>query len=834
MNLRSIAIAALAAATTFFAIEARAQEADLSVMKSAPATAAAGTNVSFDITVTNIGPDPSLAVTLDDNLPAGMSFVSFTQNSGPTFSCSTPNTGDTSGTVNCTIAALPANTPATFTFVAQIDLMTAPGTTFTNSATASAQTFDPNDENNTGTASVSTPPPPQADIAVSKNGPSMTLPGNNVVYTIVVTNAGPATGTNLTLTDTLPGTMTFVSLSQSGPTTFGCTMPAVGAGGTITCTAASMAANTSTTFQLTGNVPADTPLGTTFENSVTVGSDQDPNEENNSGSTVLTVNSADVSITKTAPPMATSGTDISFVITMTNNGPGLADSPQWNDTLPAGLTFVSLTYNSGAAANCVTPAVDSTGTVSCSVSNLLPGQSSQYTLTAHIGTNPPPSTISNTVQLSPSPSDPDASNNVSNTTTTVVNVAELGVTKNGPASIQAGSDIPYTISVTQTGPSPASSVTLTDTTPANTTFVSLAAPMGWSCTTPAVGGTGTINCSIATLAPNTTSNFTLTLHAAPSAPNGSTIMNTVTVASPTDTTTGNNTASSSGTVTATSDVQLTKNGPAAAASTANVAYTVVVTNAGPADAQNVVMTDTVPTGSTFVSISQTGAAFNCTAPPAGGTGPISCSIPTLTFGASTTFTITVTTPPATTTTLNNTATVTTSTTDPNPLNNTASTTTVVSPNPADLSIVKTSNAPSGTLPNSQLTYTLLVTNNGPSTANGVSVTDTLPANTTLSSANSTQGSCSGTTTVTCTVGTLTSGATATITIVVTVGPDLGPIVNTATVASTNPDPDPNPANNTDSDTVNVVPTIPSSSPLSLTLLALGLSAAGLFAMRLRS
>jgi uncharacterized repeat protein (TIGR01451 family) len=833
MTMRMFALAALTAASTLFALGVTAQEADLSVSKTAPASTAAGSDVSFVITLSNIGPDDAASVMLSDPLPEGLTFVSFVQNTGPAFSCTTPAPNDTSGTVDCSAQLFTANASATFTLVANIPAQTGPDTTFTNLATVTSSTFDPNDENNTGTASTTTPPLPQADLGVTKNGPTAAQPGTSFTYTILLTNSGPATATNVALTDTLPGTMTFASIGQTGGPTLSCTTPAVGAGGTITCTAATMAAGTTATLELTVNIPAGATSGTTFTNSATVTSDADSNPENDTGTSQVTVATSDISVAKSAPAMAASGSNIDFVITVTNNGPDAADSTQFSDTLGSALTFVSIVQNTGPGATCVTPAFGSSGNVSCTITTLLNGQSAQFTLTARIGTNPVPSSVSNTVIVPASPTDPNAGNNQSTTNTTVVNVADLSVVKTGPATVTAGTDITYTITPSNAGPSPAFNVTLTDTLPPNTTMAQIFFS-GWdSCTTPVPGTTGTVTCTAARLDPNVPANITLILHVLPSAPAGSSIANTATIAAAADSTPGNNSSTSTATVGTTSDVQVTKSGPAVAGAATNVAYTVIVTNAGPSDAQTVAMTDAVPAGSTFVSVSQTGPAYNCSTPPTGGTGTVTCTIPTLTSGASTTFTITVTTPPGTTSTLSNTANVTTVTTDPNPANNTASASTNVSPNPADLSIVKTSNAPSGTLPNSQVTYILAVANAGPSPANGVTVTDVLPANVTFVSANASQGSCTGTTTVTCNLGTLTSGGSATVTLVVTSGPAFGPIVNTATVASTNPDPDPNPANNTSTVTVNIVPTIPSSSPLSLTLLALGLAAAGLFATRLR-
>ena len=107
--------------------------ADLLVTKSGPSSAAAGSDVSFDVVVMNGGPDDATTVTLTDAVPAGMTFVSATQNSGPAFSCSTPAVGRT-GTITCTIATLVAGASADFTFVMHIPVDTPPGTTFTNKA----------------------------------------------------------------------------------------------------------------------------------------------------------------------------------------------------------------------------------------------------------------------------------------------------------------------------------------------------------------------------------------------------------------------------------------------------------------------------------------------------------------------------------------------------------------------------------------------------------------------------------------------------------------------------------------------------------------------------
>jgi uncharacterized repeat protein (TIGR01451 family) len=121
--------------------------------------------------------------------------------------------------------------------------------------------------------------------------------------------------------------------------------------------------------------------------------------------------------------------------------------------------------------------------------------------------------------------------------------------------------------------------------------------------------------------------------------------------------------------------------------------------------------------------------------------------------------------------------------------------TITVPSP-DLSLVK--NGPAATTEGNNVTYTLVATNNGPTTATGVTVSDAVPANSTFVSASPGCALAAGV--VTCTAGTLASGASQAFSVTVQAGSG-GSIVNTATVGGNQTDP--NGGNNSSTVTTSV-------------------------------
>lgn len=278
--------------------------------------------------------------------------------------------------------------------------------------------------------------------------------------------------------------------------------------------------------------------------------------------------------------------------------------------------------------------------------------------------------------------------------------------------------------------------------------------------------------------------------------------------------TSDNASSVNAVATSSTDLSITKTldtaGPFLAGQ--SISFTLVALNSGPSPAVNVQLTDTP------ANLTITGVSGGCTTLP--------CTIvPALLVNQPRTINVTATINALGA--FDNSATVTGQDFDPDLSNNTdddGNGGTAVPPSSVDLALTKTASAESVKL-EEPFDYTLVLTKNGPGAATGVVVTDPLPANFSLISATSTQGTCAGTTTVTCTIGTMLNDASVTMTIR-GFATSTGTLVNTAT-ASAN-EAETVTANNTSSVAVNAFGDIPTVSGLMLIALTLLLAGAGVF------
>uniref|UniRef100_A0AC34F4F5 DUF11 domain-containing protein n=1 Tax=Panagrolaimus sp. ES5 TaxID=591445 RepID=A0AC34F4F5_9BILA len=715
------------------------------------ATPAVGSNVIFTLLATNNGPSPGTGITVTDLLPAGYTYVSSTPPAGTTY---TPGTGVWS------IGPLTSGGTSTLTITATVNA-TGP---YGNTATITGTQNDPTSGNNTST---STPvPTPTTDRSIAKTVDNATpAVGSNVVFTLVATNNGPSAGTGITVTDLLPAGYTYVSSTPPAGTTY--------TPGTGVWSIGPLASGGTSTLTITATVKATGPYGNT---ATITGTENDPTPGNNTSvSTPVPTPTTDRSIAKSVNnPTPAVGSNVVFTLVATNNGPSNGTGITVTDLLPAGYTYVSSTPPAGTT---YTP-----GTGVWNIGPLASTGTATLTITATVKATGP---YGNTASINGTENDPTPGNNTSVSTPVPTPTTDRSIAKTvNNATPAVGSNVIFTLVATNNGPSDGTGITVTDLLPAGYTYVSSTPPAGTTYTP----GTGVWN--IGPLASTGTATLTITATVKATGPYGNTATITGTENDPTP---GNNTSISTPVPTPTTDRSIAKSvdNPAPAVGS-NVVFTLVATNNGPSNGTGITVTDLLPAGYTYVS----------STPPAGTTYTPGTGVWNIgPLASSGTATLTITATVNATGPYGNTATISGTENDPTPGNNTSTSTPVPTPT-TDRSIVKTVNNPTPAV-GSNVVFTLVATNNGPSNGTGITVTDLLPAGYTYVSSTPPAGTTYNPGSGVWNIGPLASTGTSTLTITAMVKAT-GPYANTATITGT--ENDPTPGNNTSTSTPVPTPT----------------------------
>lgn len=211
---------------------------------------------------------------------------------------------------------------------------------------------------------------------------------------------------------------------------------------------------------------AGTLGGTTTDNS-TDGTNPDPDNNNNPGEQVPTpVNFKypDLSVTKTnSPDPVIAGENVTYTISVTNNGVSTANGVTVNDVLPNGLTFISAATLTGTWT-----------TPNWSVGTLINGASASLTIIAKINSEVSDgSVINNTAIVSGTLPDPISANNTATASTIVNAFADLAIVKTVDNSTpNVGRTVVFTLTASNTGPSNATGVNILDLLPPGYTYIS--------------------------------------------------------------------------------------------------------------------------------------------------------------------------------------------------------------------------------------------------------------------------------------------------------------------------------------------------------------------------
>ena len=452
--------------------------ADLAVhVVATPDPALVGATLTYHVSVTNHGPNAASGASLSDTLPAGVTFVS------------APGCSEAGGVVNCTIGAL--TTGSSYT----VDIAVTPTATgtLTNTATASAAETDPNTANNvavttqtrvrgTTTVGVTVTASTEGEVnGVPGSGtPSVVNKGDTILadqpitYNIVVDNTG-APIFDTVLTDTLPTNSEFVSVSDT--TQCGVTSP-----GVVTCDFGNLpeGAAVASVAIVVNPIAKGTLINNVAVNFSGVATTVPTDVFNN---VVDTRADLEVGIVDEPDP-ATVGLDLKYDLSVRNHGPSRASNVVLAVNLPVGVALDTIAQNDWACS----------GTMAITCTRATLKKDAVAAVTIFVSPTAAGS-LTATASVSSDDTDNDPSNDSASATTTVgpaggtPNVADLALAMTAtPTTVTTGSNLKYTLTVTNLGPAVAGSVVVTDTLPNDVTVASSSA----GCSTAA----GTVTCQL--------------------------------------------------------------------------------------------------------------------------------------------------------------------------------------------------------------------------------------------------------------------------------------------------------------------------------------------------
>jgi uncharacterized repeat protein (TIGR01451 family) len=477
--------------------------------------------VTYHIDVANTGSDPAFNVKVTDTLPPGFTFISALDLTGVTdphdFICTTGS----GNTINCTGATLSGVTnaagtePTLRTIEVKATSSAVPGN-YVNTAIVDPDNAIPegDETNNFSQAPTKVKVGIQGfvDLTVTKTASPSTLalgehvnPGGLITYTIGASNAGTDPAFNVKVQDTLPAGTTFVSAIDTTPplgpdsNRFTC----ANSSGVVTCTGATLdgsagLAGVPTSRQITIVVKAPNEQISGLTNVVRIDPDNaipESNETNNSASAATdVVSDINLVIQKSGPKEAHQNDSTQYVLTVSNKGTAPAKGVLVTDPLPVGL--IPLGSVQADPGNFACQVLENPVNIVSCVGDLNgagdPNGFDTVTITIPVFITADGGTLDNQACVDPNNTIVESNEN-DNCSTNVVPVTNkapnLLINKSvDKTTVTAGDPIAYTLSVSNIGDGDATDpVTVTDTLPADTTFVSSNPDAAFTCPDPVAG-----------------------------------------------------------------------------------------------------------------------------------------------------------------------------------------------------------------------------------------------------------------------------------------------------------------------------------------------------------
>ena len=404
-------------------------EADLEVIKIVSNhTPNKGDNITWTVTVINHGPDTAVDVIVNDVLPKGLIYIKDDSN------------GRYRNNV-WTIGTLENEENVTLVITTQVGISNA---NITNVAVVTSDTYDPNETNNEDNDTIEVNPIVDLAIVKSVNNHTPKM-GDNITWTIFVINHGPDTAVNVVMSDVLPDGLIFLGCDGNYANNVW-NIGDLANGSSVTLKIWTQVNVTATVITNVANVTSDTP-------------DSDLTN-NNDSATIDIDHEADLEVIKIASNHTPNkGDNITWTVTVTNNGPDTAVDVIVTDVLPAGLIYIKDDSNGKYKNNVWT------------IGTLENKETVTLVITTEVAISN--ANITNVAVVTSDTYDPNETNNEDNDTIEVSPMADLEVIKvvsnHEPRN---GDEITWTITVVNHGPDDAVNVVVSDDLPAGLIYVS--------------------------------------------------------------------------------------------------------------------------------------------------------------------------------------------------------------------------------------------------------------------------------------------------------------------------------------------------------------------------
>ncbi|HVF76408.1 MAG TPA: CARDB domain-containing protein [Acidimicrobiales bacterium] len=577
-------------------------------MTANPSPVGSGQALTYTIVVKNTGGARVDEVVLTD-VVNGMSGVAGTndlQLTSTVGTCSQSNNN-----VRCDAGSLAGFQSWTVTIrgVVTADNGTVLNNTATVTNTKSATTFTVSDTTSTqvtgGVVSNA------ADLTVTVNAPSATMPNSDFLYTLTAANTGSVNATDIVLTASLPASVTFQTVNATN--LFDC----VRDGGTITCSGGTIDAGDVATIQVGVTAPA-TDQSLTLTSAIDpLNSVQETNDLNNAGQATTQVtqtpapNSLVITKTDTPDPIAP-GENLTYTLNVANTSASRADYLAIVDGTQ-GLNASNVTVSQATVTG---TAVGLTCTVAaprvtCETTRFQPGATATVKITGTV-IAPPGSSIINMATVDGNIKNKGLSSSATAITTVRPGV-DLTVTQYrtfpaAPAPVRGADRFDYTITVGNSGLRDARDVLVREPLPTGVVFDGFAASAAGTtcgagidgrvveCVIPLIKGAH--NSGVVQGTTQTITLFLIAPHAIGPITSTVTVDPKNVIGEPDDE--SNNTFTTTTDVQTGIDLTVTKtDSPDPVARNGTLRYTITVSNEGTQDTTGVVVRDTLPTGSVF-------------------------------------------------------------------------------------------------------------------------------------------------------------------------------------------------------------------------------------------